>query len=231
DFPLGKDPGYRPAPDAKGVDAIAGDAPFIMLDNGLAQLFSTALKDGPLPTHYEPWESPVGSALHPGQARNPAARTLEHPGNRYQTPEDPCYPHVLTTYRLTEHHTAGGMSRYVPWLAELQPEGFAELDPVLAEHSGIVNGEFVRIITERGSIVTRALVTGRLSPLEIEGRLIHQVGLPWHYGQGGIATGAVANDLSALVEDPNSMIHEAKSFACAIERADGPDARFGSARG
>ena len=143
--------------------------------------------------------------------------------NAYQAPQDPEFPHVLTTYRLTEHHTAGGMSRFVPWLAELQPEGFAEIDPELAEAMGVGNGERIRIATARGAIVTRALVTGRLSPLTIDGRKVHQVGKPWHFGQGGIATGAVANDLSALVEDPNSMIHEAKAFACRVERADGRD--------
>ncbi|MFM9108049.1 MAG: molybdopterin dinucleotide binding domain-containing protein, partial [Chloroflexota bacterium] len=222
DFPAAKPPGYQPPPGAEGIDAHPGDAPFMMLSDGRAQLFATTLKDGPLPTHYEPWESPVGSALHPDRPRNPAARPLPHAGNLYQAPEDPRYPHVLTTYRLTEHHTAGGMSRYVPWLAELQPEGFAELDPGLAAAHGIANGDRVRISTARGSIVTRALVTGRLAPLRIGGRAVHLVGIPWHYGQGGIATGAVANDLSALVEDPNSLIHEAKSFACAVERAE-PD--------
>ncbi len=219
DFPDRKSPGYLPPSGATGMDAHSGCAPFMMLADGLGQLYAPALRDGPLPSHYEPWESPVGNAVYPERQRNPAARTLDHPGNPYQSPMDPRYPHVLTTYRLTEHHTAGGMSRFVPWLAELQPEGFAEIDPDLAEQHGIATGDMVRISTDRGAIVTRALVTGRLQALSIDGRPIHQVGLPWHYGQGGIATGAVANDLSALVEDPNSMIHEAKSFACAIERA------------
>jgi formate dehydrogenase major subunit len=222
DFPATKPPAYLPAADARGIDAHPGDAPFIMIADGRGQLFAPILKDGPLPTHYEPWESPVGSALHPERARSPAARTIRHAGNPYQREQDPSYPHVLTSYRLTEHYTAGGMSRFVPWLAELQPEGFAEIDPQLARDIGVDNGDRVRISTARGAIVTRALVTGRLAPLRVDDRVLHQVGLPWHYGQGGIATGAVANDLSALVEDPNSYIHEAKSFACAIERADPP---------
>jgi formate dehydrogenase major subunit len=222
DFPATKPPAYLPAVDARGIDAHPGDAPFILIADGRGQLFAPILKDGPLPTHYEPWESPVGSALHPGRARSPAARTIRHAGNPYQREQDPAYPHVLTSYRLTEHYTAGGMSRFVPWLAELQPEGFAEIDPQLARDIGVDNGDRVRISTARGAIVTRALVTGRLAPLRVDDRVLHQVGLPWHYGQGGIATGAVANDLSALVEDPNSFIHEAKSFACAIERADPP---------
>jgi formate dehydrogenase major subunit len=224
DFPPDKAPDYAPGPGASGMAAHAGDAPFLMLADGRAQLYTpTSLRDGPLPTHYEPWESPVGNALYPGQARNPVGKELRAPENPYQVPADPAYPHVLTTYRLTEHHTAGGMSRFVPWLAELQPEGFAEIDPDLAKAIGVGTGDRVEIATARGAVVTRALVTDRLRPLEVGGRRLHQVGMPWHFGFGGIATGAVANDLSALVEDPNSFIHEAKAFACRVRAAGGGD--------
>ena len=220
DFPSAKPPEYRPGAGATGVTAHRGDAPFLMLADGRAQLFvASALRDGPLPTHYEPWESPVANELYPDQLRNPVARELSDPGNPYQPLQDPRFPHVLTTYRLTEHHTAGGMSRFVPWLAELQPEGFAELDSVLADRVGIDNGGWIAISTPRGEIVTRALVTDRLQPLSIGGRTIHQVGLPWHFGFGGIATGAIANDLTSLVEDPNSLIHEGKAMTCSVRRA------------
>ena len=43
--------------------------------------------------------------------------------------------------------------------------------------------------------------------------------MPWHFGYGGIATGAIANDLSALIEDPNSRIHEGKAFTCNLRKA------------
>jgi formate dehydrogenase major subunit len=108
------------------------------------------------------------------------------------------------------------MSRWVPWLAELQPGGFAELATELAAELGIENGDWVTLATARGAVETRALVTDRLRALTIDGRQLHQVGMPWHYGYEGLATGAVANDLSALVEDPDSFIHEAKSFTCAL---------------
>ena len=193
-----------------------------MLADGRAQLYvASALRDGPLPTHYEPWESPVANELYPDQARSPVAKELTDADNAYQVLEDPRFPHVLTTYRLTEHHTAGGMSRFVPWLAELQPEGFAELDSNLAGEIGVQNGGWIAITTPRGEIVTRVLVTDRLQPLVVTGRTVHQVGLPWHFGFGGMATGAVANDLTSLVEDPNSLIHEAKAFTCSV-RAAGP---------
>jgi formate dehydrogenase major subunit len=108
------------------------------------------------------------------------------------------------------------MTRWLPWLAELQPEGFAEIGTALASEAGIANGGWVVISTARGAIETRALVTDRIGTVTIEGRRVHQVGLPWHYGYSGLAQGAVANDLSALVEDPDSFIHEAKAFTCAV---------------
>ena len=219
DFPIDRPPDYVPAPGATGFAAISGQAPFIMMERGLGALFSAAgLKDGPLPTHYEPWETPVGNLLYPETPHNPAAITFDRPDNPYHAIADARFPHVITTYRLTEHYTAGGMSRWVPWLAELQPSGFAELDPGLAAASGIANGDWVTISTLRGAIETRALVTPRLQPLIIAGKPLHQIGVPWHFGYGGLATGGIANDLAALIEDPNSLIHEGKAFTCAIRR-------------
>ena len=219
DFPATKPPDYRPGPDAVGMDAHRGDAPFIMMPDGHGLLFAPAgLVDGPIPTHYEPWESPVTNLLYPEQVRSPVVPTFDRPDNQYHEIGDPRFPYVLTTYRLTEHHTAGGMSRFVPWLAELQPGGFAEISPELAGEFGIDNGDWVTLTTLRGAIETRALVTERLQPLTIHGRPVHQIGMPWHYGWGGMATGDIANDLSALIEDPNSRIHQAKAFTCDLSR-------------
>ncbi|MGI8477445.1 MAG: formate dehydrogenase subunit alpha, partial [Thermomicrobiales bacterium] len=199
------------------IDAHAGDSPFEMTTDGKGQLFAFAgLKDGPLPTHYEPWETPVRNAVHPGQDRSPAAKLHDRPDNRYHEIGDLRFPHVITTYRLTEHYTAGAMSRNLPWLAELQPEGFVELDPILAAELGIGNGGWATIGTLRGEIEAKALVTDRIRPLTVGGRRLHQVGLPWHFGYSGPVVGGIANDLSALVEDPNSLIHEAKSFTCSV---------------
>jgi formate dehydrogenase major subunit len=110
------------------------------------------------------------------------------------------------------------MSRWVPWLAELQPQGFVELSPELAREVGVDNGDWVVVSTLRGEAEARALVTERMQPLVVDGKPLHQVGMPWHFGFGGLATGDIANDLSALVEDPNSNIHEAKSFTCNVRR-------------
>ena len=224
DFPLTKPPDYQPPQDAKGLDAHPGDAPFLNMADGKGWLFAASgLRDGPLPTHYEPWETPVANLLYPQQQRSPSAKLHSRADNRYHEIGDPRFPYVITTYRLTEHHTAGGMSRWVPWLAELQPEGFVELSPELAAELGIDNGDWVTVATLRGEAEARALVTERLQPLTIDGRTVHHIGMPWHFGFGGLARGGIANNLSALLEDPNSLIHEAKSFTCTLRRGRGQE--------
>lgn len=219
DFPRDKPPDYQPPAGARGVDAHAGDKPFLLIADGRGRLFTTAgLLDGPLPTHYEPWESPVSNLLYPNYTRSPVATIFDRPDNPYHAIGDARFPYVITTYRLTEHHTAGGMSRFVPWLAELQPEGFVEISPELAAELGIDNGDWVTVETLRGQAEARALVTERMQPLHVNGRLVHQVGMPWHFGYGGYARGGIANNLSALIEDPNSRIHEGKAFTCTLRK-------------
>jgi formate dehydrogenase major subunit len=203
------------------MEAIPGDGPFIMMPDGRAHLYSpSGLLDAPLPTHYEPLESPVSNELYPQVGANPAALTWVRPENPLIEPEDDRYPLVASTFRLTEHHTAGPMSRNLPWLAELQPEMFAEIDPLLAEQRGIKDGEWMVISTARADIEARAKVTTRVRPLQVAGRTVHQVCLPWHWGtfttnrQG--VTGDSVNDLVALSGDPNVTIHESKAFRCDV---------------
>jgi formate dehydrogenase major subunit len=218
DFARQKAPDYVPPAGATGDEGLRGDAPFIMHPDGVGWIWvADGLKDGPLPAHYEPLESPVANRLYDQQI-NPAADAKKRPDNPYaDSPGDPRYPCVLTTYRLTEHHTAGGMSRTLSHLAELQPESFCEISPELAAMTGVANGGHVRLTTPRGSIVTRALVTARMRPLFVQGRTVHQVGLPWHWGHRGISTGATANDLVAISEEPNVKIMEAKALVCRID--------------
>jgi formate dehydrogenase major subunit len=220
DFPIAKAPDDTPPPEARGADALAGDKPFVMHDDGLGWIWvPVGLNDGPLPAHYEPFESPVTNAIYPLHATNPAAIKRERPGNLYAAPQDPRFPYVLTTYRLTEHHTTGAMTRVLSHLAELQPELFCEISPELAAERGIAHGDRVAIATVRGVVRARAMVTPRMRPLRVDGRIVHQVGLPWHWGYRGLTTGDVANDLTAISEDPNSRIMEAKALLCNIRRA------------
>jgi formate dehydrogenase major subunit len=217
DFPKTKAPSYRPPAAAEADAAIGGDEPFIMHADGLGWLWApTGLKDGPLPAHYEPLESPVLNALY-GQQTNPAAERRARPDNPWAASPDPEYPHVLTTYRLTEHHTAGGMSRTLSRLAELQPALFCEISPELAAEANIAHGSTVRIVTARGRIEAKALVTARMRPLVVHGLTLHQIALPWHFGQKGLVTGDIANDLIAMSEEPNVRIMESKALLCRIE--------------
>ena len=203
------------------MDAIPGDGPFIMMPDGLAHLYSASgLLDAPLPTHYEPLESPVRNELYPSVGANPMAITWVRPENPLVEPDDPRWPHVASTFRLTEHHTAGPMSRNLPWLAELQPEMFAEIDPVLAASAGIEDGDWMVIESPRAEIEARAKVTNRVRPLRIGDRVVHQVCLPWHFGtyastEQGVV-GDAANDLVAISGDPNVSIHESKAFRCSV---------------
>jgi formate dehydrogenase major subunit len=220
DFPLDKAPGYRPAPDATGPDAIAGDDPFIMQADGRGWLFAPAgVGDGPLPTHYEAQDSPVRNRLHRHQ-RNPARQLYEHEDNRYHpAPDEPgadAYPFVLTTYRLTEHFTAGGMSRWTPYLAELQPELFCEVSPELAAERALEHAGWATLTTARGVIEARVMVTDRMTPLRVDGRVVHQIGMPYHWGPNGYARGDAMNELSAIALDPSSHIQEVKALTVDI---------------
>ena len=216
DFTEDKAPDYRPKKGAKGDDAIAGDKPFIMHPDGVGWIWvSSGLKDGPLPTHYEPLESIVGNPLHPEHGTNPAADKKERPDNAYAFASgDERFPYLLSTYRLTEHHTGGGMSRYLPHLAELQPELFAEISPQLAEEIGVRTGELLTITTMRGIIEARALITERNKPLVIDGKIRHMICLPYQFGYKGLVTGDVPNDLLSISEEPNVRIMETKALVC-----------------
>ena len=221
DFDPAKRPDYIPPAGARADAALRGDAPFIMQGDGLGWLYAPAgLVDAPLPTHYEPHESPVANPLY-GQRANPPRTRFAHPLNPYNAEGD-LYPYVMTTYRLTEHHTAGAMSRNVGVLSELQPEFFCEVSPELAAERGLVSGGFAAIITARGRIHARVLVTERMAPLVVEGRTIHQVGLPYHWGRRGLSTGDSANDAFPIVLDPNVLIQEVKAATCDIRPAEDP---------
>ncbi len=221
DFIPDRAPSYRPPEDAVGVEAISGIDPFIMQADGKAWLFTPAgLVDGPMPAHYEPQESPLPNLFY-GQQHNPARQIITHPDNRYQPsglePGSDVFPYVSTTYRLTEHHTAGGMSRFLPYLSELQPAFFCEVSPELAAERGLEHMGWATIISARNVIEARVMVTRRMKPLRAGGREIQQVGLPWHWGLNGLTTGDSANELSHLSLDPNVHIQEVKALAIDIQ--------------
>ncbi|NUO35536.1 MAG: molybdopterin-dependent oxidoreductase [Dermatophilaceae bacterium] len=222
DFPPNKEPTFRAPEGTGGPEGLSGDDPFIMQADGKGWLFTPkGMLDGPLPTHYEPQESPVRNPLYHQQS-NPARRVFPRKDNLWSPSGDEpgadVYPFVFTTYRLTEHHTAGGMSRFLPYLSELQPEFFCEVSPELAEERGLEPGGWATIVSARTAIEARVLVTERMTPLVIRGRTVHQVGLPYHWGVGSAAvvSGDAANDLLGVALDPNVQIQESKAGSCDI---------------
>ncbi len=226
DFEPTKRPDYVPPEGARGPDAIGGADPFIMQADGRGWLYAPAgLADAPLPTHYEPQDSPLRNPLY-GQQRNPVRKTYPHPDNRYHPIGGDVYPYVLTTYRLTEHFTAGGMTRWQPYLAELQPELFCEVSPELAAQRGLEHGGWATIVSARNAIEARVLVTPRMRPLRVGGRTIHQVGVPFHWGPNGLSRGDSTNALSSIALDPNVHIQEVKALTVDVRpgrRPRGPE--------
>jgi formate dehydrogenase major subunit len=221
DFEKNKPPSYRPPDGATGVAAISGDDPFIMQGDGKGWLYApSGLIDGPMPTHYEPAESTVRNPLYTQQA-NPTRKTYDRCDN-LTNPSPPerhadVFPYVFSTSRLTEHHTAGGMSRQLAYLSELQPEMFVEVSPELAAERGLDHLGWAHIVTARAAIEARVLVTDRLAPLRIEGRIVHQIWMPYHWGGEGLVTGDSANDLVGITLDPNVLIQESKVGTCDIQ--------------
>ncbi len=219
DFEDTKRPDYRPdwSKRPHGMDALGGADPFIMEVDGQCMLFApSGLADGPLPTHYEPVESPVRNPLYPGEQRNPGAKLWARPGNELHAPGDPRFPYVLTTFRLTELHCGGITSRVAPHTAELQPEMFVEVPPELADMLGIKHLGWAVLLTLRTEIEARAMVTERLRPFRINGRTIYQIGVPWVFGWQGYARGDVANALLAITGDANTSIHSTKALTCGL---------------
>jgi formate dehydrogenase major subunit len=187
--------------------------PFIMKPQGFARIFGPGRTDGPFPEHYEPLESPIHNPLSSTQV-NPAI-VVWRP-DEIGTPDE--YPIVCTTYRVTEHWQAGQMTRNLPWLVELMPQMFVEMSEELAAEMGIKNSEWVTVESKRGSIQGVAIVTKRFKPFQLNGKTVHQIGLPWHWGYQGLCVGDSANKLSPHVGDANTMIPEFKAFLVRVKK-------------
>ncbi|MGH8818737.1 MAG: formate dehydrogenase-N subunit alpha, partial [Achromobacter pestifer] len=209
-------------PDFKGDEnPDGGMGPFIMNPEGVARFFARAgMAEGPFPEHYEPFETPLGyNPLYPkakGVTSNPAARVFKDDLAAMGTVDK--FPYVATTYRLTEHFHY--WTKNVRINAILQPEQFVEIGDALAKELGIANGSRVKVSSNRGYIKAVALVTKRLRALTVEGKTVHHVGIPIHWGFVGIAKpGFLTNTLTPFVGDGNSQTPEFKSFLVKVEKA------------
>jgi formate dehydrogenase major subunit len=189
-----------------------------MIPHGKSMLFvPSGLKDGPLPTHYEPLESPVRNMLYRRQY-NPVTKIWPRPGNDFHDTADPRFPYVFTTYRLTELHCGGLSTRAMPHTAELQPEAFVEVPTELAKEKGIKHLDWVVLTSLRGQIEAKAMVTDRLRPFRIGDRTVYQIGMPWVFGYEGYAHGDTANVLLAAFGDANTSIHSTKALTCNLRK-------------
>lgn len=198
-----------------------GMGPFIMLAEGVARFFARAgMGEGPFPEHYEPLENPLGyNPLHPKNPRatsNPAARMFK--GDREKLGKHEDFPHVATSYRLTEHFHF--WTKHARLNAIIQPEQFVEIGEDLAREIGVANGGQVKVSSKRGAIFAKAVVTKRIKALTIEGKKTHTVGLPLHFGFKGLTRpGYLINTLTPSVGDANTQTPEYKSFLVKVEKA------------
>jgi len=203
-----------------GDDPAAGVGPFIMNQEGVARFFARGnMTEGPFPEHYEPFESPLGynplSRNEPRAVSNPAARIFK--SDRDALGSAAQFPHVATTYRLTEHFHY--WTKHVRINAITQPEQFVEIGAALAGELGVAPGDRVRVSSNRGHIEAVAVVTKRIRPLNIDGRTVHTVGIPIHWGFTGLARpGYIANTLTPFVGDANSQTPEFKAFLVKVEK-------------
>jgi formate dehydrogenase-N alpha subunit len=197
-----------------------GMGPFIMNPEGIGRFFALdKLADGPFPEHYEPLESPVGVNLfntNPLAMSNPAVRVFK--GDREAFGKAKEFPYAATTYRLTEHFHY--WTKHCRINASLQPEQFVEIDETLAAEKGIQSGDRVKVRSNRGEITAVAVVTKRLQVLMVNGKKLHHVGIPIHWGfKGAAKSGYLANTLTPFVGDANTQTPEFKSFLVNIEKA------------
>ena len=187
---------------------------YMMNAENLARFWAPGMADGPFPEHYEPMESPVDNPLSQTQ-NNPCALVYAEAAKLGSSAE---FPIVATTIRVVEQWQTGNFTRNMPFTAEMMPHMFVEISEDLADDKGIKTGDMVEVKNKRSTIEVYAMVTKRIKPLHIDGKKVHQVGLPWHWGRVGMARGASANELTPTVGDGNTFIPEYKAFLVDIRK-------------
>lgn len=194
--------------------------PFIMNPEGVSRLFTRGMmRDGPFPAHYEPFEAPIANVIAPAIRGNPVARIFESDRDTFGNADE--FPYAATSYRLTEHFHY--WTKHVWVNAALQPEFFVEISEELAAEKGIDKGGWCRVWSKRGSVFAKAVVTKRIKPLICDGKTVHVVGIPLHWGfMGAAKKGFGPNSLTPYVGDANIETPEFKAFLVNIERSSGP---------
>jgi formate dehydrogenase major subunit len=197
-----------------------GMGPFIMNPDGVGRFFAVdKMVEGPFPEHYEPFESPLANnPLHPDNPlarNNPGCRVFKDDRENFGEAKD--YPYVATTYRLTEHFHY--WTKHALINAILQPEQFVEIGEELAKEKGVKHGDKVKVRSKRGEIVAVAVVTKRIRSLDVQGKRVHTVGIPIHWGfKGETKPGYLANTLTPFVGDADANTPEFKAFLVNVEK-------------
>jgi formate dehydrogenase major subunit len=196
-----------------------GKMPFIMKADGVGAIFGPGMVEGPFPEHYEPLEGPLAKNLISGQLLNPAVIAFKSDLDKVAN-ADSKYPIVCTTYSCTEHWCSG-FTRWQPWLLEMMPEAYLEIGDKLAASLGIKNGDPIKVTSIRGEVKCVAMVTKRLVPFQIDGKTVHEVGMPFNYGWRfpEDATDASANYLTPSIGCPNTFCPEYKAFMVNVSKA------------
>jgi formate dehydrogenase-N alpha subunit len=195
-----------------------GVNPFIMTPEGVGRLFAVGLMaEGPFPEHYEPFETPIDTnPLHPNVVQNPAVRLFKGDSANLGVSKE--FPYAATTYRLTEHFHF--WTKNSDLNAIVQPQAFVEIGDELAKEKGISNGQMVKVSSKRGYIKAVAVVTKRIKALKVNGKTVHTIGIPIHWGFKGLArNGYLANTLTPFVGDANAQTPEFKAFLVNVEKA------------
>jgi len=201
------------------ADKEKGKYPFIMHKDGLGALFGPGMAEGPFPEHYEPLEGPLEKNPMSSQRINPAAEIFKSDMDKVANASKD-FPYVCTTYSCTEHWCSGALTRWQAWLLEAMPELYVEIGEQLAKELRIKNGERIKVTSIRGEAPCVAMVTKRFKPFTVEGKTVHQVGMPFNYGwlfpkDGGDST----NVLTPTVGDANTFCPEYKAFMVNVEKA------------
>jgi len=114
------------------------------------------------------------------------------------------YPIILSTGRILHHFHTGSMSRRSEALNAYENEGYIEIHPADLSALGLSDGDSIKVITRRGSIVTTARETERVA--------VGSIFAPFHFVE------AAANRLTNDALDPKAKIPELKVAACRLER-------------
>jgi len=138
------------------------------------------------------------------------------------------YPLVLTTIRCVEHFQGGPITRNNALNVELEPVPWIEINSIDARANGIVDGDWIRVLTARNDGINVDTVIGPMGDgfkaRVGVGQATNQrvgagvVAIPWHWGEKGLSTGSRANDMCIDACDANTVIPEYKACLCRIEK-------------